>query len=250
MGVSQAQGPQTWTERHWNCQNTKRALGSQLSLSRKRTKESVCSAANMNCFCRISRLRWQLRRTDSSKTESKNHGGHFHGKQDPIKAHALLERESCQHLPCRITEFLRTRVCFVFFLFSFFFFPLSSNLQLGLLLWLFCLIIVCLGCGGEISCLFSSQVSRPWTVSRQQGTHIFLFSTSSSGTSYGCLEIGSAGTSYGCLEIGRGGSIHIKEFNWCYKSGLFSPRELVVKYVWAHHHAWMKKSHFWTWQRW
>jgi len=37
--------------------------------------------------------------------------------------------------------------------------------------------------------------------------------------------------SHGCLEISNGSNISITEITRCYKSGLFSPEELVVKYL-------------------
>ena len=61
--------------------------------------------------------RWEGR-TDVSKTEPKHQRGYFQGKQHLTKSQALPERESCQHLPCVISDLLRTRDCFVLFLFS------------------------------------------------------------------------------------------------------------------------------------
>ena len=78
----------------------------------------ICSTANIKHFCRMSLLRRWEGRTDVSKTEPKHQRGYFQGKQHLTKSQALPERESCQHLPCMISDLLRTRDCFVLFLFS------------------------------------------------------------------------------------------------------------------------------------
>ena len=103
----------------------------------------------MKHFCRMSLLRWWEGRTDVSKTEFKQQRGHFQDKQDLTKAQAFPERESCQHLPCTISDFLRNRDCFVLFLFSSPHHPLSGSLQSGLCSWLLCLLTVCLGGGRQ-----------------------------------------------------------------------------------------------------
>ena len=175
----------------------------------------ICSTANIKHFCRMSLLRRWEGRTDVSKTEPKHQRGYFQGKQDLTKSQALPERESCQHLPCVISDLLRTRDCFVLFLFSS---PRPSFRQSSVgPLSMVVLSPHCVwGEGGRIHRLFSFQVSKPWTVSRQWA--MYLFSTLFSGASHGCLE------------IGHSSDISITEINQCHKSGLFSPEELVVSW--------------------